>query len=637
MSMQTWQGPWGGMDMREGKHAPNSYFLGLNIDTSNGQLAHRPPLGLVRTGLPAFARAHHVRLSDGSNIALVIGATSVTDAPSNVLFAAVDVDNASVSFTTQDLTVAFGEPARNTVKCSFVDAVLVDAAFNPVKVVIVTTEYGTYVYDPSTDATVLRRAVVSTDAKKVNSLNVYYASAPMQAPIACSYQDCVYYAGFRQNQYLGLDGAIPAAVNGKWAIPPETYIGGDRSWIGVQPHVFMFSDPADPIAVAATSFGAVAPGERITGLHATSQALLIFTDKGIWAQTDPLSGVQKVVSGVGCVAHESIVTVGSVTYFAGYDGIYAFGGLGSPEATKISAQLDPLWAEPAAVASQLPENLRIWLCSIGYPWTIDARLLWTSVGRHVPGPNQIWWSVPVIGPTNSKANGFTLVYDVKGNAWNIYFIHPIGTLASASFKNPMSDAIQVEDRTFTFCANGAMRGLGRGLADGNATTDSSFPSICVIWCSHRFPEQDADELKLSGVWMRLKTKYVYTTSPTSGTTVGSGAVDLFSPMWSIEGAESAFDFENDLSTLVSDYDQRQTRTGAIQWHPYSASSSALGTGFVLGTSKLAPTDWFSSRAPCSMKSKSFRISIADMGFNRPPVFQCSSVSLELESTGTPRR
>lgn len=642
MPMQTWKGPWGGMDMREGKAAPNSYFLGLNIDTSNGQLQARPGLAIMQEGAPAYGRIHVVEHPDGSKKLIVLGGDATA-----IEFAVFDADTYVAEGASQNLTTAFGEPGRDGMKCSFVDTVLADALNNPVFVTLITTEYGSYVYDPKTDAANVRRVVVSTDSRQVNSGNVYYAAAPMQAPIACDYNLQTYYAGFRPGQYLGIDGDIPAAVDGRWKMPPESYIGGDRSWIGLYPHVFMWSDEADPCGVAATNFNIVDPNERITGLHATSQALLVFTDKGIWVQQDAASGIRKVVNGVGCIAHESIVTVGGVTYFAGIDGIYAFGGLGAPEATKISAQLDALWGENGAIASQLPEAMRAYLPKWGFPWSVDPRYTPFMVGRHYAKPNQIWWSLPVLGVWKARAMGLTLVYDVKGNSWNIYFRTPEYHATwgvSGSYLTVMTDAVQVDGRLITTTAYGYLQEVGRSVTyDGSPAGPFEIElatSIPTYWCSHRFPDTDTDNLELTGLWFRMKSERTGECVTSGYPTVGSGAVPAPTPMWFVDGAEAAFDFENGSRTLVSTYDQRSTRTGALQNHPYGiVSGSFLGSYFILGTSKLAPTDWFSSRAPCSIKSKSFRVGFVDDGLltARGPVAQFSSINLEIANTGTPRR
>lgn len=648
MPIQTWKGPWGGMDMREGEAAPNSYFLGCNIDTSAGQIAARPPLGVIGTGLPSRARLHLIDRPGLDRVILALGQASTT-LGADITFRVFDIDGNAIG-SAQNLTTAFGEVARDEVLCSFVDTFLrpTDTGISR-PAVLVTTDQASYVYEPTVDAANLRRVAVSTDAQRVNTSNLYYVDQSMPGPITEVHQTRVYYAGFRSGYRLYLNGTLATVANGQASSPPEAYIGAGRAYLTSAPHVLMWSDENDPCGVPSVNFAMVDPGERITGLHSTGSALLILTDKGIWALTGSTIAdfaIQKLTHGVGCVAHESVVTVGGVVYFAGRDGIYAFGGMGAPEAVKLSPQLDPLWEGGEQIATHLPEVVK-YLTGYGFPWVAQQAQLPRMVGRHYARPNQIWWSLPVSGPWNATAHGLTLVYDVQGNAWNVYFCSPIsrygggGLVQSGqSFAGPMVDAVQVDGRWLTANAFGDLQELGRGRVDGLLTeSNTTAAGVPAYWCSRRFPDSGDDQLQVTDVRFKIKSEGAALAANESPT--AAGATPAFNrPQWTVEGESAAFDFENDAGTIETDADKRKVRTGELQLTPYATSSSWLGSTFILGTSKLGSADWYTSRANVSMTARSFRIAIRDDcggTVRRRSTLKIASIGIEIANTGTTRK
>lgn len=654
MPVQTFKGPWGGMDMREGEAAPNSYFLGLNVDTSAGQLAARPPLGVVVTGAPAFARMHYVDQPGAPRIILAVGQAS-TDAGASITFRVYTTDYEAVA-SAQDLTATFGEPASDAFLCSFVSAFIrpTDTG-EPRPVVLVVTPSTTYVYDLVTNTGALRLAVPSTDASRINAANLYYVNRPMPGPIAESHQTRVYYAGFRSGDQANLTAALPAASAGKANNPPEAHVSADRGALHLAPHVFMWSDENDPIGVASVNFAMVDPSERITGLHSAGEALIVLTDKGLWAKVGSTIAdfaVVKLAHNVGCVAHESVITVGGVTYFAGRDGIYAFGGMGAPEAIKISPHLDPLWEGSGSTAGQLPEAFRTYLsAALGWPWKVDQQWTPRMVGRHYAKPNQIWWSLPVVSTWASRAMGLTLVYDVQGNAWNVYFTYASlragSYLMGSNYCTAMCDAVQVDGRWIASSGTTELRELGIGRWDGTEDATVSYSQgVPVYWLSRRFPDSGDDFLDITGIRFKVLARGLAAGLAESINLVGSDQVSASRPMWLIEGEEAAFDYETDETTPVTDYDQRQTRTGEIKGYPRATSDSFLGS-MVFGTSKLAPVDWWTFSAPVMMRSRWFRIGFRDDcgaanhapvgGYGRRTLAQFSSIGVEIANTGSTRR
>lgn len=633
------------MDMREGEAAPNSYFLGCNIDTSAGQIAARPPLGIIGTGLPSRARLHLIDRPGLDRVILALGQAS-TSAGADITFRVFDIDGNAVG-SAQNLTTAFGEVGRDDILCSFVDTFLRPTSTGiPRPAVLVTTNQATYVYEPTMDAANLRRVTVSTDAQRINTDNLYYVDQSMPGPITEVHQTRVYYAGFRSGTQLFLNGTIAAVATGQVASPPEAYIGTGRGYLTPAPHIIMWSDENDPCGVASVNFAMVDPGERITGLHSTGSALLILTDKGIWALTGSTIAdfaIQKLTHGVGCVAHESVVTVGGVVYFAGRDGIYAFGGMGAPEAVKLSPQLDPLWEGGEPISPHLPAVVA-GLTAYGFPWVAQQPQLQRVVGRHYAKPNQIWWSFPASGVWHATAHGLTLVYDVQGNSWNVYFCTPISrygsTTLGSNYASPMTDAVQVDSRWLTTNAYGDLQELGRGRVDGTLTESSSNSAgVPAYWCSRRFPDSGDDQLQITDVRFKIKSEGAALATGESPTAAGATPASN-RPQWTVEGESAAFDFENDSGTIQTNADLRKTRTGEITLTPYTTSSSWLGSTFVLGTSLLGGADWWTSRAPVSLTARSFRIALRDDAgstYRRRSALKIASIGIEIANTGTTRK
>ena len=291
---------------------------------------------------------------------------------------------------------------------------------------------------------------------------------------------------------------------------------------------------------------------------------------------------------------------------------------------------------------------------MGFPWTVRTDLASRTVGRHYGRPNQIWWSLPVVGTWAARAMGVTLVYDVQGNHWNLYLTYPSlragvsGMYSNTNYATAMVDAVQLDGRWICSSGMPEFRELGVGRWDGTEDATVTYSQgVPVYWCSRRFPDSGDDILSLTALRFKMLTRGLGLSGSNSPNLVGSGQVPANRPMWFVEGESAAFDFESDGAVPVTDYDQRQTRTGEIQCHPYSESDSFLGS-FVLGTSKLAPSDWFTSLAPVGLRSRWFRIGFRDdcgvcysasggVAYGRASVARFASIGLEMANEGTARR
>jgi hypothetical protein len=640
MAVQTLKGPWRGMDLREGEAAENTYAIGANIDTSDGQLAARPPLGARVLGIPYGARLHLID-RPGSRMILAVGRTAqgLTGGTVPAILAyAIDPDTMTASSAT-DLTASYGEPPDDgAFTCSFLDAWIKPTASGvPRPVTIITTRGGSYVYDPSLSLSAFRPVSASDDGQARNSANFGYSTQPIRAPIAVEHRSRVFYMGFSGGERVVLSDPLASDQSDV----PEAHVEAGRASLVMAPNVILATDPNDPAVVCAPLFWTVDPRERVTGAYSTGEVLLIFTDKAIWAFSgDGLDSfaLHCVVTNTGCSSHTSIVGVGGVVYFAGFDGLYAFGGLGAPEATKITGAIERLWNPRFIMAEYLPEAFGP-LQEAGWPWTVDRRDLVRIVGRFYATPRQIWWSLPILTSQWKRcAMPVTLVYDVETAGFNVFYCASV-TAQGAGYGGPMSDAVDLDGRWLTSNTWGQLTEYGYGEHDGDPAANNGECSVPAYWLSRRFPEAGDDEILMTGIRYRLLGSGVVTTAQDPVTdTVGADSIAADLPMWTLDGEPAAHDAYDESGTAQGT-DDRFTRTGELTTYQWGADSPSLMGAFVLGESTLQAPDWWTSRADVHMKSRWFRIGFRDDGltYRRAPVVRVASVGVEMASTGTTRR
>ena len=629
------------MDLREGEAAPNTYAIGLNIDTSDGQIAARPALGIPHSDtVPFRARLHLVDRPGLDRRILAAGPVSGSNGCA-IGFRVLNADSLAAVGAQQDLTAAFGEGVDlGKWTCSFVDVFLNPTAGQPRPVTLLVTPSSTYVYEPSVDAVNLRRIVTATDSFRLATLTFSYWSHAPKGPVAVTHQSRVYYAGFRETDQAWLDNPLDASQTAV----PAAIIGAGRGHLDLSPASLVWSDEFDPVGIRADHFLAVEAHEAITGLHSTGEVMLIFTARSVYAlsgYSDATYQLQRVTSAPGCVAHASIVSVAGTTYYAAADGIYAFGGMLAPEVVKISAGIEALWTGMATQSTHIPVPFRSTnFPGYSWPFLVDRSQNGLTVGRHYPERNQIWFSLPVVPAlSNLWPRGtmpVTAVYDVESQGWNLYFARDS---VRGVRTGPMCDAVNPKGRWVTSNGQGEVQELGRGNADG-PTDGTNCRGIPSFWLSRRFPESSDDEITVRGLYFRQ----LATGSPVTGQsapvdTLGSGAVASDLPQWAFEAESAAFDFENSEGVLVSatDWEAKRTRNGALQGYPRAASSSFLGT-LVLGAGTLQPVDWFTARGDAAMTGRWFRLAFLDDGgiYPRPAYLRIASIGIDMVSTGTPR-
>lgn len=605
-------GPWKGMDLRENGDPEDSYFLGINVDTSNGLLEARPPLQVVGDSAPYRSRLHYVDRPGVGRVVLAVG-TDLQLPGGGITFRAYNPDNLISLGAIQNLSTAFGEvPDDGTFNCSFVDTYL-NTSGDARPVTLITTRFNSYVYDAQVNDHALRLVAVATDSFQINGVNFAYWTSRPRGYIATLHQTRVYYAGFTESKVV-FDSPLEDTQNAV----PRIYLNTGRDMLGLNSSVVVWSDEFDPVGIRGDHFLQVDQGETITGLHSMGEALLVFTDRGLYSlsgYSDETYTLTKVHGGVGCVAPHSIVQVGSVVYFMAVDGLYAFGGLAAPEVVKLTLGLDPLWLGWGGTQTFLPDALADRLGQYGWPWQVIVSEMDRSNGRYCPKYNQIWWSMPTTGVWYARAFPVTLVYDLDNRGFNLYIMTPTDRSGGVS-NSCMYDAVAVDkgQRWLTSNALGDIQELGLGSYDG--VKDGAYSrGVPMFWVSGRILAENNQEFQLQRAWFKLLgTGAVVTEPPYGDTTVGSGAVPFDVPMYFVEGEESAHDQQNDLGT-VGTYETRKTVTAALPCHANPAGTYFYGTA-VYGTTRFAPVGWFTASAPVQMKTRSFRVGFIDDPYSR---------------------
>lgn len=631
-------GPWRGMDLRDNGAADGTARLMLNFENKAGVLRPRSCYQEVSTAIENNAQLHFVDRPGLARVILAVG---------SVGSGAIRVDGldewGATLFSNVVLTGEFYPDTNTGFRCSFIDTFLSSTDGTPRPATLIVTPNATWVYEPLADATTVRLASIATDAVQENTANIgYWASLP-RGPIAAVHQDCAVYAGFQD----GVDVIFDSPLEDDSTDVPENLLGLGRASLRLSPGLLVISDPYDPIGIPAPNFFFI-PNEIITGLHSTGEALLVFTNRNIYALTGyslQTYALQLIVRGTGCVSHWSIVTVAGITYFASADGIYAFGGMGAPEAIKISEGLSPMWDGWEGNSTFVPDPMQARLASFGWPWLVKTDLNHMICGRHNRGANQIWWSVATTGPWALNTLNMVLVYDLDTKGFSLFFLDPAETEYGPGVQCLMSDAVDAGGRWYTSTSLGTLMAASSVGWDGKTTAEATLRGVPAFWLSQRFAPDDADWKKVLDTRVKLLSRGLFDSiyGGDADDAVGSGAVPKDLPYFCLSGEAEAFDLYLDTGTAAT-YSQRgSTVTGRLSLLPHVGLPTLSGVGatgpWTVGTSKLVPSDWFSSRCEGQIGAKSFRFGIVDDAWanTRGPKVAVAAIEFDILEEGTTHR
>lgn len=193
------------------------------------------------------------------------------------------------------------------------------------------------------------------------------------------------------------------------------YAGGERGNPANSDNVFFSDGNAPEIVPLATNFFSVPNvDDDITGIGVSGSTLVTTKNHSLWAATGNfLSGQIDVVqiapgTNIGCVAHATIASVGTLMYFTHTNGVYAItenqlfptDAFGNP--IPISLAIDAIFRE----TNFLKQNRYVFKRATAINYTKD---------------NQYWLFVPCEDTQSTirtaNANSIVLCYDYQGKNW----------------------------------------------------------------------------------------------------------------------------------------------------------------------------------------------------------------------------
>lgn len=602
-------GPWKGMEQRETYQTDAHCELALNVTFHRGYIEGRKgfktatSIGIVTSDM--FIGHRPV----GPPRLLCVGVTTTSFHPTVVIR---DLDLGAIGSV--NLNTSFGEPADQFWTCSFHRATLGSGH----AVVIITTPYQSFIWDPSVDETTVRKVAMATDTVKIDAVNWFYVSQSMKGPIVETHQKRTYYAGFLPQTEIGLDGALPVTQQDV----PETWVIPGRDAFRIGPHVVAYSDVLFPFDIHATAFFTVSENERVTGLKSFREQLVVFTDQGIYLLVgDPSiygQGAQflRAVTGSGCVAPKSIEEVNGILYYVGLDGIYTYDG---QTATKISGPIDALWSGTPTTSRMPAEVATLMEQQQGWPWRINAGRLQLAQATHCRSQGQVWFALAVHNRQQPYSIlGLTLVWDYIHQAWSVF--------------RKGSD-LDFSTAAVSYVENGRERFYMSQLTSvaeyGTADTDAG-AAIPTVYVSARHAKGNDEQ----AVFRRLRLNMLSWGKTPS----------VSPPRWFIDSELSAFDGQ-----LYGVVNTNRTQTsGDIELHPCGLKSPATmdppgnpNNTYFCGTAKTGPTGdartttrswWTQVVHPNNINARWWRWGFVDNSQQRPPSVVVQSYSMEQHGT-----
>lgn len=674
--MVTLAGPWSGIEERERFQDESSASISMNVDYSRGFIEGRPGAETI---------AH---IADNDTIAyrtqLFIYKPVLGDPRILVCGAKLDPENHNLSTAEvvfrvfnmqghpmgplQNLTTDLSEPPDKSFTCSFTNAIVSTASFESRHAVVITTVYGSYVYEPVESESTVRRLDPETDGFRDNAASVSYLMHSPCGRAVKRHLTMFFFGGLKRKQHCPLSSPLEAEQNAM----AEHLISAGRAEVQFSPEILIYSEPEHIGDYPYTSHEVVEIGERITGLESHLDTLVIFTDRGIYnlsAVSPENFMTTKTVNNVGCIAPGSVVSVGDVIYFMGVDGIYAYAGSGQQGAVaKVSEPINSIFGGDPTT-THLPEATLITYGAFpalmklyGWPWKIDKGAMHLCQAMHVTSMNQIWWSIPVRGEYSEKFLA-TLVFDYKQKSWSIY----TGTQQTNNTESKpffySGDTMRApggELVYFTDSIGRIKKLLRRGDIDKDRAGVSGLSLLGpsgegraphMVWMSGRILADNEIVSTLRPIRIRCLGGHDGTTGHIvclcEGEESHSDAVYL------VDGGAVA-------ATAIADRQLSAVGVDTVNnvvlhrlgddakklKHFYNASGSYAqwtnGTSSGTTTFKWAGTDWISKKIEVgSIRSKSFRITLIDgpkptlAALARGGILVVDRISLELDSGGPP--
>lgn len=638
----TFIGPWLGMEERENFQEDAHCQLALNVDFHRGYIEGRKGFKQISTRGADRMHLHTVKVNGIPRYILGVGITGPdnnTATEGTVVYYVYDAKTGENVKTSRAIA---NEPIDTEFTCRFVDVILakdVDGdgvKESPRHVTLIYTKQNVYAFDPHVNTLAIAEASMTGDVIAINNTNWGYWITPPRGkgpfgPIMTEHLGSVWYAGFPEHFNVELSYPVHKLQS---QFSEASVNQNNRSKMIFGPQHVVWSDPFDPLGIVAYHFLAVEEMEVITGLRSFKEQLVVFTDRSIYlltGGTDQTFQLFKAVSGVGCIAPNSIVEANGVLYFMARDGIYGFSGANDKGAgiEKISKGIDSIFSGEAP-QSRVPvtstPSVSHDLAHFGWPYKAVKASLPHSNALMVQKKNQIWWSVDIHG-TKPGSYGLTVVYDYYHGAWSVY--QPLQVA-----RGPEHGGSEVSTgRSRVTCMFDGTTVLigGDEVVYTSGTGESSVGEFPLLRYGGHL-----DDLAQSGgaAINKAYIPFVYITgrlfkdNPTISLyrpvrlkmlSWGHLDADKYGPRWFAEGEEAHADSQAlaaDNSTVTAASDTQET-DGLIPMHPAEGVGKMelyYGTAYVgaghTPNSTYQSRDWFTSKLePASIRSRTMRLGL----------------------------
>lgn len=623
---RTYPAPVKGLEWRENYQEESHAEILINADLSRGYLEARQGFSDTGAAAPTFGRIHVTNFPGAAPEVIAIGLAS---GDSTSLYAATYDESGTKTSASQKLATGLSSDIENF-RCSFVDHTVPTDDSTTRYVTLIATSVGHFVYDPLPASGSRFRSLdpaetsAGGDTIRINDLNFAYHLNLLPAYISTEHQGRIYRAGYRG---AGMTVKLSRGIEENQTLIPEGDLknrSGARDELALGPHHITYSDEFDPAAIQAHHAFSVEEREVVTGLKSFQERLVIFTDRSIYVKTggtDDTFAIQKLVSGVGCVAHNSIIEVQGILYFQSKDGVY--GWQGGTQAQKLSFPIDELWTGRYQ-RTFVPAAMEGTLTDIGYPYVVShADMRFCNV-MHYQTRNQIWWSLPVQSRA-SRSMPLTLVWDYNHNAWSMYVMRPKsgtnGDMATCMYDGVVIRLGEGQESVITTSNSDS----GMLQLYGGDRTDPGTGSIGIplVWLSARLWKGNVRFNKRRPCRFNLLS---------TGKTPASNP-----PKYVLVGEEAHFvDVQGSVTTEQSD---------TIATHP---DPDGVGSNVRYGTwgtltwsstgSRYSSKDWFWTKEEGSVKSRSVRVGIVDDADDqdRAPLVSLQAYNIASEAGGDTR-
>jgi len=635
-------GPWKGMEERENLQGDDHCQHAYNVDFSRGYIESRKGFEAINIsqGVGTYPKMHVIKKEGKPHRILTIGIEPSGSFKGFLTSSVWTLEGVRVGTFELDRELNLQPRAiGQDFDCSFLDVFIAREGDSGTRdqaraVTLIVTEYTTYMYDPVRSELAIWPIDMEKDSIRFREKNWAYWDNPPGCKSAVEHKSYYVYAGFRDGYFAKMHREIAITQS---VIFENLVDQGSRGGIYLGPQHFVLSDPADPLGIIGFRIFAVDQGESVVAVVSYMEQLMIFTDKGIYSltgATDETFSLFKVVSGIGCIAKNSIVETNNILYFMSHDGIYAYQGMG-PESVvvKVSKPIDSTFTHNM-VSTYVNPYLEDAFGRAQIPFRADMGQCKKSQALHVQGLNQIWWSLPCMGDKVPAAQSYPavgdviLVFDYAAQAWSFHFSY-------GRFGAAVSDA-NTQELMYSgvrFVNNGKEEIVTAGRWQSDVTylmkyggaydgRSNAKENVAMVYITGRLFKQNSDPALFRPI--RLK---VLSASKDSGV------------RWMLDGEEAHGDaqYVKADGTTVADTPaaDRQAQDGVLVLHQEVGGDAFWNTGTwgsgSAKTFKYASRDWFTSKIEnASLRSRSMRLGLVAQDAENPGELVLQSIQVEVE-------